>query len=74
MPVRNAAPFLRQSIESVLAQGGPSLELLIVDDGSTDGSVELAESVGDRRIRVCRHARRGLVATLNAGLAAARGE
>jgi hypothetical protein len=75
MPVLNGGAFLRPAIDSVLAQRGPTFELLIVDDGSTDGSLELAEGIPDARVQVIRNARRaGLAAALNVGLARARGE
>src|SRR2546428_9758148 len=75
MPVLNGAAYLRAAIESVLAERGPSVELLVIDDGSDDGSGELARSFGDPRIRVIRNERRrGVPAALNIGLAAATGE
>jgi glycosyltransferase involved in cell wall biosynthesis len=75
MPVLNAGAYLRPAIESVLAQRGPTLELVVVDDGSTDGSLELAESFRDPRIVVVRNERRdGLAAALNLGLRRASGE
>jgi glycosyltransferase involved in cell wall biosynthesis len=75
MPVLNAGAHLRPAIDSVLAQRGPSFELLVIDDGSTDGSVELAESFRDPRIVVIRNERRGgLAMALNVGLRRAGGE
>src|SRR5207245_2818112 len=75
MPVLNGGAFLRTAIESVLAQTLHDFELVIVDDGSTDGSRELAESFGDPRIVVIRNERRaGLAAALNVGLTRAAGE
>jgi glycosyltransferase involved in cell wall biosynthesis len=63
-------------VESCLDQRGVELELVCVDDGSTDGGGEFLEESArrDARIRVLRTAHRGLVAALNAGLAACRGE
>lgn len=51
MPVYNAAPYLKQAIESILNQTYPNFELLICDDASTDGSVEVIKTFGDGRIR-----------------------
>ena len=69
----NYAEYLRQAIDSVLAQTDTDFELLIVDDGSTDESAAHARSYVDPRIQVVvqRHCRTG--AARNAGLRAARG-
>lgn len=75
MPVHNGARFLREAIDSVLSQTFTDLELLVVDDGSTDESVAIATSVGDARVRcLTGHGRLGLPGTLNVGLNAAAGE
>lgn len=73
MPVFNAAPFLREAIDSVLSQDYPAVELIAVDDGSTDGSTEILRSYGDR-IRVHAQSRRGPAAARNFGVRQARGE
>jgi glycosyltransferase involved in cell wall biosynthesis len=69
LPVYNAMPYLPMAIESVLAQSLTAFELLIVDDGSTDGTCAYLESLRDSRIRIVRRTHEGLGATLNAGLA-----
>jgi glycosyltransferase involved in cell wall biosynthesis len=75
---KDAAPYLREAIDTVLAQTGASFELLLVDDGSTDGSSELADAAAARDpdfVRVLRHegrANRGMSASRNLGIAAAR--
>lgn len=75
MPVYNGARFLRQAIDSVLSQSFHDLELLVVDDGSTDDSVAIASSVADPRLRcIPGQGHRGLVGTLNIGLRAATGQ
>lgn len=75
MPVFNAESFLREAIESVLAQSFREFELLAIDDGSHDGSAAILEEFRDARLRVIRNDRnRGLVETLNRGLAESRGE
>ena len=75
MPVYNGEPYLPQAIDSILAQTFRDFELLIVDDGSTDSSVDIVQSCEDRRIRLLRNAqRRKLSGALNRGLAHARGE
>ena len=75
----NYEPYLGMAIQSVLDQSCPHFELLIIDDGSTDGSVALAESYAakDVRISVVRHPdgkNHGLPATLALGIALARGK
>lgn len=74
MPVHDGARYLRASIESILGQTLHDLELLVLDDGSTDGSAELAASFGDPRIRIDRSPRReGAARARNRGIALARG-
>ena len=76
LPVYNTRPFLAEAIESILAQTFGDFELLIVDDGSTDGSTEVARRYSglDGRIRLVARENRGLVATLNELAGLARGE
>lgn len=52
IPVHNAAPFIADTIASVLAQGDCVREVIVVDDGSSDGSGEVAAASGDPRVRV----------------------
>lgn len=75
MPVYNAQQDLRGAIESVLDQSFADFELLIIDDGSTDESVQIIRSFEDSRIRLISQPRNlGLVAALNKGLEEARGQ
>jgi glycosyltransferase involved in cell wall biosynthesis len=76
LPVWNGETFLVAAIESILRQTLSAFELIVIDDGSTDGSAAIAEGFarGDHRVRVMRCAHEGLSAALNAGIAAARGE
>ncbi len=77
MPVFNAVRFLREAIDSVLSQGVADLELLVVDDGSTDGSLKIAAQMAqeDRRIRILENNRKkGVSGARNTGLGAARGK
>ena len=75
----DAAPFLGEALASVLAQTWSDWELLLVDDGSTDGSGPIARAFADRhadRIRYVTHpggANRGMSASRNLGVAHARG-
>ena len=70
MPAYNVAPYIGEAIESVLNQTFDDLELLIVDDGATDGSDVIADLYAsrDRRIRVIRQANAGISAARNHGL------
>jgi glycosyltransferase involved in cell wall biosynthesis len=65
----NEQRFLADSVASVVAQTGPSWELILVDDGSTDGSLQaVSERFRDSRIRTLRTARAGVSAARNAGI------
>lgn len=75
-PVWNAAATLRAAVASVQAQSFPDWEMLLVDDGSTDGSLALAEGLAaaDRRIRLLVQERNtGAAAARNRAIRAARG-
>ena len=76
MPVFNARQYVGESIASVLTSHFADLELLLLDDGSTDGSVDAARdaAAGDPRVRIVMLPHRGVGAARNAGLAHARGE
>lgn len=70
VPAYNREGTLRRAVESALAQTRPPAEVIVVDDGSADGTASLAESLG---ARVFRHGRnRGAAAARNTGIAAAR--
>jgi glycosyltransferase involved in cell wall biosynthesis len=73
MPVYNGEAYLAAAIDSVLGQTMQDLELVVVDDGSTDGSTAILARYGER-IRVLRQANAGVSAARNAGIASARGE
>jgi GT2 family glycosyltransferase len=72
-PSFNQARFLRQAIESVLGQGYPAIEYLVVDGGSTDGSVDILQSYGDR-LRWISEPDRGQSDAIAKGFARTRGE
>lgn len=75
MPVYDGAGYLPGAIASVLDQTFRDFELLLIDDASPDGSVEVARSYSDPRIRLLRNERNlGQVETVNRGLREARGE
>lgn len=74
MPAYNVAPYIADAIESVLAQTFTDFELLVVDDGSTDDTGDIAAryAASDPRIRLLRHENRGLAAARNTALRAGR--
>lgn len=73
MPVHNGAQFLREAIESALAQDYTPVEIIVVDDGSTDATPQILASFGSR-IRHIRQTNSGAAAARNAALQASRGE
>lgn len=72
IPVHNGSRYLAAAIESVLAQTNSASELLVVDDGSTDNSQQVAADYGDRVTRLSLP-HRGPAAARNAGVQQARG-
>lgn len=75
LPVRDEAPFLEAALSSISAQTFEDFEAIVVDDGSVDGSLEiaLAHARRDRRFTVLRQPRLGLVAALERARSASRG-
>lgn len=74
MPLYNAAPFVGEAIQSILNQSFKDFELIIIDDGSTDNSLKIAQSFSDKRIRIIHNDRnRGIVYTRNRGLQEMKG-
>lgn len=76
IPSYNHHRYVLQAIESVLAQTWPQVDLIVIDDGSSDGSGELIRKFWEDRggFTFIRRENRGLIETLNEGLALARGE
>lgn len=75
MSVYNGEKYLREAIESILNQTFADFEFLIVNDGSTDGSLEIIQSYPDERIRVINNEQNiGLTKSLNRAIRQARGE
>ncbi len=72
MPAYNAGKYIREAISSVLGQSFTDFELLIVNDGSTDDTVNIIHSFGDARIVLINQDNRGVARALNLGLSYAR--
>jgi glycosyltransferase involved in cell wall biosynthesis len=72
LPVRNGERYIREAIDSVLAQDSPVHELIVTDDGSTDGTPAVLESYGSR-IKVITQAPASQAIAMNAGITAATG-
>ncbi|MBL0176298.1 MAG: glycosyltransferase [Ignavibacteria bacterium] len=74
MPVRNARPYLAEAVRAVLGQTEQDFELLVCDDASEDGSMEVVEAFRDPRIRMLRGPETpGVVGAVNTCIDAARG-
>lgn len=74
IPLYNKAPYISGTIASVLAQTWTDFEVIVVDDGSTDGSAELVGFITDPRVRLVRQANAGVSAARNHGIQLAQGE
>ncbi len=72
MAARNESGVIERAIESILKQTLKDWELIVVDDGSSDGTATLVERYGEPRIRLFREPRRGLPGALNVGITEAR--
>ena len=74
LPVYNAEDYLAEAIKSILAQTYTDFELLIINDGSTDSSLDIIKQFDDERIVLISRANKGLIATLNEGIEKAKGD
>ncbi len=76
LPVFNGANYIEKAIESILTQSYRNLELIIIDDGSTDSTLEIITKIQERDPRIIFSSRdnRGLIATLNEMIPLAKGE
>lgn len=76
IPAYNRSAYIDHTVRSVLEQTYPSVELIVIDDGSSDGTYERLQAYGDRIQLLTHegHANKGQSAALNLGLKAARGE
>ena len=75
IPTHNRREILQRTLAGALAQEGVEHEVIVVDDGSSDGTAERVEQMGDQRVRVLRHEQaRGVAAARNAGIREAAGD
>ena len=75
VPVYNVKPYLRKCLDSIVSQTYQDLEILVIDDGSTDGSGKICDEYKrDQRVRVFHTENAGLSAARNLGLDKAHGE
>ena len=74
MSVYNGEKYINRSIESVLKQSYNNFEFIIIDDGSTDKTVEIIENYKDDRIVLLKSNHQGLIKSLNLGLETSKGE
>lgn len=74
MPSYNGGKYLREALDSVLAQTYRPLEVILLDDASTDGTENLAAEYGERIVYVRQPTNRGIYDNVNVGIAMAQGE
>ena len=75
VPVYNTKKFLTRCVNSILKQSYENLEVIIIDDGSTDGSAQVCDelSKSDKRVRVIHQKNKGIATTRNIGIENATG-
>ena len=74
IPAYNIEEFILPAVRSVLSQEVESMEVIVVDDGSTDATAEVVTTIRDDRLRLIRQANRGLAGARNTGIRYARGK
>lgn len=74
VPVHNVARYLVQCVESICSQTYKNLQIILIEDGSTDGSDRICDEFDDPRIEVIHSTTRGLSAARNVGIGRAKGE
>ncbi|NRQ42019.1 glycosyltransferase family 2 protein [Rheinheimera sp. YQF-2] len=74
IPVFNSAAYIADSINSILRQDYTQLEIIVVDDGSTDGTAEIVQGLADPRVRYVCQSNSGSAVARNYGISLAKGE
>ena len=74
MPIYNAYPYVKESLFSALNQTYADLEIIVIDDGSTDGSIEYLNEINDHRLFVYKNDKKGACSARNFGLIKAKGD
>lgn len=74
IPSYNHASFLLRAVNSVLAQSYDDIELIVIDDGSSDSSLEVLSKIKDKRLKIFDQENQGAHATINRGMTLASGD
>lgn len=74
LPVYNSEAYVVETVNSALGQTYQNIEVIVVDDGSTDGSLSLVEQINDSRLRVFTQINQGACVARNRGIIEAKGE
>ncbi len=74
VPVFRTGPIIAETIQSVLDQTHQEFEIIAIDDGSGDSTIDIVDAFADHRVRTFRQENQGMAATRNNGLALAQGE
>ena len=74
MPTYNAEKYLKEAVDSILSQTFADFELLVIDDGSSDKTIDILNSFNDQRIRIIQGDKKGIADALNKGIENSNGE
>lgn len=74
IPAFNAEKTIVQTVQSVLTQSLDNLEVIVIEDGSTDGAISVLSQIQDPRLRVVQFPNEGVAASINRGIQQAHGE
>ena len=74
IPTYNGEKFLKPQVDSVLSQLSQDDEIIVSDDGSSDNTIEILESYKDRRIKIFKNSRKGVISNIENALQQSIGE